>query len=240
MTEIMEDSKKLKPANTNESQSRLRAHGGFGPHYFFLRFLQGTKLMDKTYGQKKQVQKKKKKYKKKEKKGTKKIKKGQNKKGQNKKYYILSSPPSNMEEHLHDNSTTDERPFSDEAGKTLRRGIRMIIEEIVDSSYLGILNAHDGIIDDIQGQVDSNSDAIIDIHNNITDIENDIHSIQEDVSMLMDNEVSQNNLDDIRRELDVLKAAIANMLSSMADNAANVSTEYLWALKNTGEQRYDH
>ena len=53
----------MKPANSNESQSRLRAHGGFGPHIFFVFFLQWTKISvgisvdkkdcgQKTFGQK--------------------------------------------------------------------------------------------------------------------------------------------------------------------------------------------
>lgn len=207
--------------------------GASAPIIFFLRFFYRgqnlwTKLMDK-----KNKYKRKKRSTKKEKKGTKKIKKGQKKKGQNKKYYILPSPASNMEEHLHDNSTTDERPFSEEAEKTLQRGISMMVEETVVKMVQHQINAHDGIIDDIQGDVDLNSDAIIDINSKIVDIENDISSIQQDVSMLIDNEVSQNDLDDIRRQLDVLTNAISNMLQSNADNAANVSTEYQWALKNT-------
>ena len=76
----------MKTANQNESQSRLRAHGGFGPHIFFVFF-----LMDKIYVQnlwtKKDWKKNKKKYIKKTKKRQERTKK--RKKGQNKKDYIL-------------------------------------------------------------------------------------------------------------------------------------------------------
>ncbi len=43
----------MKPANQNESQSRLRAHGGFGPHIFFAFFLMDKKYYSVLYGQKK-------------------------------------------------------------------------------------------------------------------------------------------------------------------------------------------
>lgn len=43
----------MKPANQNESQSRLRAHGGFGPHIFFAFFLMDKKYCGLVYGQKK-------------------------------------------------------------------------------------------------------------------------------------------------------------------------------------------
>lgn len=150
-----------------------------------------------------------------------------------------------MEEHLHDTSTTDERPFSDEAEKTLHRGLRMMVNDIAfglrdsldaqsirQEVTLDMEKVHHRV-DEMAGDIIQNTESIDNTNNTISDIENDIQSIQQDVSMLIDNEVSQNDLDDIRRQLDVLTTAIANMLSGMSDNAANVSTEFLWALKNT-------
>ena len=69
----------MKTANQNESQSRLRAHGGFGPHIFFAFFLKDKNCRDKNCrdkncrDKKDWTKKNKKDWKKKNKKTTKKV-----------------------------------------------------------------------------------------------------------------------------------------------------------------------
>ena len=162
---------------------------------------------------------------------------------------MLWSTGYDMEEHLHDTSTTDERPFSDEAEKTLHRGLRMMVNDIAfglrdsldaqsirQEVTLDIEKVHHQI-DEMAGDIIQNTDAVEQVQNDLSEVQSELEStiedIQSDVSMLIDNEVSQNDLDDIRRQLDVLTNAISNMLQSNADNAADVSTQYQWALKNT-------
>jgi len=152
-----------------------------------------------------------------------------------------------MEEHLHDNSTTDERPFSDEAEKTLKEGFRMLVNDIAFSLRdnldaqsirqevtLDIEKAHHkveevgGHINDLKGELDDLKDKMSELEGDLT---NDIDKINDEIAGLLDTTSLQTEVNDLRQQVEVLTDAISNMLLSNADNAAHVSTEFGWAIK---------
>ena len=146
-----------------------------------------------------------------------------------------------------DLNTTDERPFSDEAEETLNRGLRMIVNDIAFSLRddldaqsirqevtLDIEKVHHkveevgGHINDLKGELDDLKDKVIELEG---DLSNDIDNINDEIAGLLDTTSLQSEVDDLRRQVDVLTEAMRIMLQSNADNAANVSTEFGWNLK---------